>query len=48
MALNDENKTLFTNVDISKSKKDIVMEFTITDDASSKSILNIFILELKP
>ena len=46
MEMNDENQTFFTDVEISKSGKDIEMEFTITDNATSKLILNLFTLAI--
>ncbi|RJQ15738.1 hypothetical protein C4573_06320 [Candidatus Woesearchaeota archaeon] len=43
-AMNDENQTFFTNVQISKDGQDIKMDFTVTPNATSKMILNIFTL----
>lgn len=43
-AMNDENQTFFTDIDISKDGKDIKMDFAVTPNATSKMILNIFTL----
>ncbi|HGJ64171.1 TPA: hypothetical protein ENS27_02140 [bacterium] len=43
-SLNDENQTFFTDISISKEGSDIKMDFTITPNATSKMILNIFTL----
>jgi len=45
-ALNDENQTFFTEVDISKDGNIIKMEFIVTEDANSQFILNILTLSL--
>jgi hypothetical protein len=42
--LNDGDETFFTDVDISKSGKDIVLKFTITPNVTSKMFLNLLTL----
>lgn len=42
--LNSENLTFFTNVEVLKKSNTIEMSFTITDNATSKLILNMFTL----
>jgi len=44
MEMNDENQTFFTDVDISKNGNDIKFDFTITENATSKLIMNLFTL----
>ncbi|MDP3766324.1 MAG: hypothetical protein Q8R04_07470, partial [Nanoarchaeota archaeon] len=42
--LNDENQTFFTNVEVLKKGNTIEMSFAITDNVTSKIILNMFTL----
>jgi len=43
-ALNDENMTFFTEVDVQEDGQDIIMKFVVTPNATSRWILNLFTL----